>query len=117
MIDFNNLKQQKSIVLICAIYAAFVIVFRIVNFTQFYFNIDNPLLPRYLIDYIAFPLFFIIPVFLSIFIYTLWSYKTNNFNKKIIIGIVIFSVLYYLFQTQIYIYIQSFSPYHSSNLN
>lgn len=60
MIDFNNTKQLKYIILVCSVYAVFIVVGLIINFIQFYFNFDNPLLPRYLIDYVAFPLYFIL---------------------------------------------------------
>lgn len=117
MIDFNNTKQLKYIILVCSIYAVFIVVGLIINFIQFYFNFDNPLLPRYLINYVAFPLYFIIPVFTTIIIYTFWCYRNDTFYKNFIIGILIFSVLYFLFQAQLYQYIQCFSPYHSTNLD
>lgn len=116
MFDFNNAKYLKNVLLVCSIFAVFIIVGRVVNFVQFYFNIDNPLIPRYLIDYFAFPLYFIIPAFIIILIYAIWCLKNNTFNKYIIIGILIFSIVYFLFQSQIHQYLQSFSPYHSSNL-
>ncbi len=104
----------KKIAIITALYSAYMIISNIANVVQGYFDFnDNPLIPKYLIKYIAFPLIFIVPVFGVIGFLSFRASRSTEPKSIVVISCLIFAMLYFLFQVQIYSYIQSINPYGS----
>ncbi len=85
------------------------------NYLVIYFQERNPLIPSYLIDYISFPLYVIVPLFLGILSYCVRSLILKQFNAIVTVSLLIFIVGFFIYQSQIYLFIQSFSPYASQN--
>lgn len=107
-------KATKNLALITAIYSLFKIILRIIEIIQSYFNIgDNPLIPKYLIKYIAFPLLFIIPFFGIIGYLSFKQFRAFKPKTGIVLVCFLLAILYFLFEIHIYGYIQSVNPYGS----
>ena len=106
--DLSSKKSLRVFIIISAIYSALRILSYSISLIQAYFNLDNPLIPDYLIYYIAFPLYFFIPIFSLILWYCIRSLTSKEYNKKVIFT---FVIICYLFEAHIYKFIQDFNPY------
>ncbi len=109
--DLDNKSTLRIFIIVSAIYSALRILSYSISFVQSYFNIDNPLIPDYLTYYIAFPLYFFIPIFSFILWYCIRSLKSKDYNKKITFMIFGFVIVFYFFEVHIYKFIQEFNPY------
>jgi len=112
----ESIKTFKIFATSTVIYSAYIIISQIVNLVQTYFNIaDNPLMPKYLLKYMAFPAFFIVPFFSVLGIISYKQLKYTALNEVIILICFGFAFAYFLFGIHIYELLQSFNPYGSVN--
>lgn len=88
------------------------IIVSIINVIQSFYNLDNPLIPSYLSKHIAFPYYFIIPIFIIISWYSYQSLKQKTYNKIVILSLLILTILYLRFGAYLLIFIRSFNPYN-----
>jgi len=116
MFDLNDKRTLKIIMYLIFVYSIAELLFKIIPFVSSYFNNNrSPLLPDCVVGYVAFPLYFIVPVFLGISIYALHSIRQKVFNKSITIVLLIFVIFYFIFGIKIYLFIQEYNPYCSSS--
>ena len=114
IIETKKDEQIIKIVLIVNILVSLHILISFIwNFLIVYFQDRNPLIPTYLIDYIRFPLYFIVPLFSVILFYCVRSLILKQLNSTFIISLLIFIFAFFIYQSQVYLFIQSFSPYAS----
>jgi len=107
--------QFNTVVLVATILISLLMVLSLIyNFLVVYWHEQNPLMPNYLIDYIGFPLYFIIPLFIGIIFYCARSLVLKRFNTTVIVSVFLFTFLFFINQGHIYKFIQSFSPYASN---
>jgi hypothetical protein len=74
---------------------------------------DNPL-PDALADYVAFPIYFLMPLFIGIIVYSSRTLLKKSFNYKVVLWLTVFSILYFAFGGELYSFIQALHPYHDS---
>ena len=93
-------------------YSVLITSFRVFNMTHTYLNLsDNPLMPKHLLNYIAFPLAILIPFFVIIAFLSYREIKTKSLNKNVVLICFILALLHFLFKIRIELLIQSFNPY------
>lgn len=75
------------------------------------FRKDNPLLPKYLLKFVAFSTCFLVPLysFISYFIYQ--KLKRNLLNKKVVLALLLLTILHFLFGGYLVVFINQFNPY------
>ena len=111
----ENLKRPKTLkivtaaVLIHAVLVAFSQILLLIS--SFYNRNDNPLIPEAVYSFTVFPIYFLLPLFTSIIIYCSKSLIEKRFEFRVIFSLAIFSILYFAFGGELYVFIQSF---HSS---
>lgn len=114
MIYCDNKKALRTAMIIVLVYAFMQILILTIPFLETYFSFHkNPLLPRDLVGYITFPLYFLVPIFSAISLYALQSIRKNQFDKTIVVPLIVGIVLYFIFKVDIYLYIQNHNPYGS----
>lgn len=112
MAGFNKQRTLKILTILILFYAITQLLLLVIPFVRSYFSLgDNPLLPDYLIQYIAFPLYFLIPIFLLIIGFTLRSLHRNDYSQGIVIVLMGFIILYFIFGYNIYGFLQNYNPY------
>lgn len=110
--NFDKKRTLKILTIFIVFYSITQVLILIIPFFRSYFSLgNNPLLPEYLIYYIAFPLYFLLPLFVLITFYSLSSLLKNEYNEKAIISLLALITLYFIFQGHIYTFIQKFNPY------
>ncbi len=95
-------------------YSLLQLVYLIFSFVTSYLNLtQSTLLPEALVDYVAFPLYFLVPFFLTIFIAAARAILTNRYHKTVVFLLVVVSLLYFLFGSRLYSFIMYHNPYGS----
>lgn len=94
------------------LYSALIIISNVITIILSYFDFNkNPLLPDYLIYYIAFPSYFIIPFF-GIILYLLSKeLNSKHLNTYTILGCLIVCILYCFLWGDLHFFIHKFNPY------
>ncbi len=114
MIDLSDKKTLRIITYIVLIYSILQILNYMISFLRSYFNLTrSTLIPDSLIDYVAFPLFFILPIFIGIAVFALRSLLNNKFDKRVIIISLAIVILYFIFGSTIYGLIMDHNPYRN----
>ena len=105
-------KNLKVITLLVLLYAALMLISNVTTIVLSFLELrNNPLMPDYLVSYMAFPSYFVIPFF-GIIIY-LMSLQLNSkhLNSSIVIGCLMVCVTYYFLWGDIHLFIHKFNPY------
>lgn len=93
-------------------YALLQLVYLISSFVSSYINLtQSPLLPDALVDYVAFPLYFLLPLFLTVLILAARSLLTKNYHKAVVFTLVVVCFLYVIFGNRLYSFIMDNNPY------
>lgn len=112
MIDFDDKRTLKISMYVVLLHSSFQILNFTISFLSSYFKMKgSPLIPDALINYIAFPLFFLIPFFIGISYCALRGLIRNEFNKITVFVLLTFTILYFLFGSSIYSFIMTYNPY------
>ncbi len=86
-----------------------------ISLTVSYFTIDinlsNPLIPRYLIDYVRFPTYLLAPIFLVLGVLSYRNIKYEKYKEYEIIMVFSILMVYYLFRGNIHELINTFNPH------
>lgn len=105
-------KNLRVIGLLVLIYSVLIIVGNIVTLVLSFLDLNkNPLMPDYLVNYIAFPSYFIIPFFGIIIYLTSKQLNKKHLNKPKIVGCFILCILYYFLWGDLHLFIHKFNPY------
>jgi hypothetical protein len=74
---------------------------------------ENPLIPKYLLNYVAFPTFIIKPIFGIIIFICFRILKRGSYGNKVVYFIFAFADLNVLLQWQVFEFLMSFNPFSS----
>jgi hypothetical protein len=105
----NNVMKGFSVGVL--LFSTYTVISLLVNLWQTSKNLGNPLIPEQLIDYVAFPLYFLVPLFSVMAAYSAYCLLKKGFHKPINYIMIAISALYFLFGAYIYNFINSFNPY------
>lgn len=112
-LDFKNNKILKPITIATLLYSALMFIKYVGKFSVFFREHQNPLIPKYLNDYVAFASYFIVPFFGIIICLCIHTLKTKNYNFRNVYFLFGIAFLFFLFQSRIHEFIMSFNPYTS----
>ena len=111
--NFRDNKILKPITIVTLLYSVLMFIKYLSNLYWMFFEPDNPLIPKFVYYYAAFPAYFILPFFLVIIYFCIRFLKLNNYNFKIVYALFGLVILFFLFQWKIHEFIMSFNPYGS----
>ena len=74
---------------------------------------ENPLIPKHITYYVAFPSYFIIPYFAIIMVLSGRIIITKQYNFKVVYALFSLALLVYFYQSYIYEFIMDINPYTS----
>ena len=111
MADLADKKTLRVLMFVVLFFALFQVHSLLFPFLDFYFSSRSPLMPDSLIEFIAFPLFFLLPLFIGMSFLSLRSIMRNDYNDKVLIALITITILYFIFGSSIYGLIMDYNPY------
>ncbi|WP_044399386.1 hypothetical protein [Lacinutrix sp. Hel_I_90] len=109
----KNEKVLRIITIIALVFSLFQAIRWIVSYFQIKFNLNNPLIPSTLVDYVRFPIYLLFPIFFGIAKVCYGFIIKKEYKPKIVLPIFGILVLYFFFGADVYQCIQTFNPYNS----
>ncbi len=105
-------KNLRVVTLLVLLYAALMIISNVITIILSFLDLrNNPLIPDYLISYMAFPSYFVIPFFGMIIYLMSLQLNSKHLNNSIVIGCFMVCAIYYFFWGDIHLFIHKFNPY------
>ena len=109
--NFKDNKILKSITIITLLYSVLMIINYLYNFLSYFLKNKSPLLPDCLTEYIAFPIYFILPFLLLIVLVNIFSLRNNDFNFYKTYIVLVLSILFFVFQSSLYLLLMNINPF------
>jgi hypothetical protein len=93
------------------LYVAIKVIGNVVSIVQGYLNAKNPLIPDYLVHYVAFPLYFLIALWITFFIVCLHLLRNEDRLKKWFYLVFIGILIYQLLETYVHQFLMFINPF------
>lgn len=111
--NFRDIKILKPITIVALLYSVLMFFKYIISLSGLFFEPENPLIPKYLPYYAAFPSYFIVPFFGFIIFLCIRILKAKHYDFRIVYALFILVVLFFIFQWSVHEFLMSFNPYAS----
>jgi hypothetical protein len=111
--NFKDNQILKLITVVTLLYSVLMVTIYLGQLSDIVFKVKNPLIPEYLIYYIAFPALIILPFFLVIIFICIRSLKKGDFYFKSVYTLLGIVFLFFIFQSKVYKFLMDINPYAS----
>jgi hypothetical protein len=109
--NLKDNKVLKPITIVTLLYSAFIFIKYFRTLSGIFYEPENPLIPRYLTYYAAFPLFFFVPLFALIIIACGQILRINKYDYRVVYSLLGLVLLFFIFQRIIFEFFISINPY------
>jgi hypothetical protein len=111
--NFKENKVLKPVTIVTLLYSAFIFIKYFGILSGIFFESSNPLIPKYLPYFAAFPSFIIVPFFTIIIIACLKTFKLNRHDYRVVYALFILALSFFIFQSLIFEFLMYINPYSS----
>ncbi|MFK7834319.1 MAG: hypothetical protein AB8B52_13680 [Winogradskyella sp.] len=109
--SFKDDKLLKSITMLTALYAVMMFLKYFGNLSGLFWQSKNPLLPKYLPYYVAFPLYVLLPALSMIIFLCYRMLQQKRYNFKVVYGLFAIVFFFFLWEWRVLEFLMNNNPY------